>query len=195
MTLQGDFRSKTSVSEPALPLYYTFCVCPTFKAFIPQLAIEKGKNQLCVHYVHARTYLAVLPEHNVIRMPVPNPEHVRGYAATSTRVRKVFHSLIQCCLLRILVLEPVVEKLLVKGSLGTSLLLDLGNGGGIEDHLDQTHLVSRGEAAVGGHPAQSAKKCLIPDYKGGPADGEPLPNHPLKQRIPLDRQTNLLCTS
>lgn len=58
---------------------------------------------------------------------------------------------------RVLGLEPVEQSILVEGSRGHHVALvelDVGDGVRVHHHLDQPRLVSCGEAAIRGHPAE-----------------------------------------
>lgn len=58
---------------------------------------------------------------------------------------------------RVLGLEPVQQSVLVEGSRGHHVALvelDVGDGVRVHDHLNQPRLVSCGEAAIRGHPAE-----------------------------------------
>lgn len=58
---------------------------------------------------------------------------------------------------RVLGLEPVEQCVLVEGGRGHHVALvelDVGNGVRVHDHLNQPRLVSCGEAAIRGHPAE-----------------------------------------
>lgn len=119
-----------------------------------------GQDQtcICVLYKAESTHLAILTDHDIIRVAVTNAQYISGHTVASTGEGEVLNGLVQLAGVGILLSKPLQQKFLVKSSPGTAtLLLDLSNGGGVQDHFNQSYLIPCGQTAIGNHPAHEGR--------------------------------------
>lgn len=109
-------------------------------------------------YKAGSTYLPILTDHDIVRVAITNAQYVSGHTVASTGEGEVLDGLVQLAAVWILLLEPLQQKFPIKSSTGTPLLLlNLGNGGGIQNDFNQANLVPSGQTAIGNHSAHGGR--------------------------------------
>ena len=120
----------------------------------------------CIIHVHALEYieaesshLPILADHDIVRVAITNAQYISGHTVASTGESEVLNGLVQLAGIGILLSKPLQQQFLVKSSPGTTtLLLDLSNGGGVQDDFNQTYLIPCGQTAIGNHPGRGRGK-------------------------------------